>query len=66
MITVDLRIIENKKLRKIISKGLNNTEPKIINWKKIIKSFAEGLSNLIKGKLLSSKKISGKKDPILI
>ena len=60
IITGDLRIIENKKLCKIISKGPNYREPNNINWKKSKESIVEGLDNLIKGKLLSNKNISEK------
>ena len=56
--TGDLRIIENKKIHNIISKGPNFREPKSINWKKNKESILEGLENLIKRKLLSDKKIS--------
>ena len=60
IITGDLRITENKKLCKIISKGPNYREPNTINWKKSKESIVEGLDNLIKGKLLSNKNISEK------
>ena len=45
------------KLCKIISKGINYRKPKTIIWRKSKESMAEGLGNLIKGKLLSEKKI---------
>ena len=48
----------NKKRRKIINKGSNYREQKTINWKKSKDNIVEGLDNLIKGKLLSYKKIS--------
>ena len=48
----------NKKRRKIINKGSNYREQKTINWKKSKENIVEGLDNLIKGKLLSYKKIS--------
>ena len=35
ILTRDLRIIQNDKFRKIISKGPNYREPKSVNWKKI-------------------------------
>ena len=54
----DLQIIENKKLGNILSKGPNSREPKTISWKKSKESIAEGLDNLIKGKLLYDKMIS--------
>ena len=38
----DVRIIENKKLRKIISKGLNYKERKTINWEKVKKKQHRG------------------------
>ena len=60
IITGDLRIIENKKLCKIISKGPNYREPNTINWKKSKESIVESLDNLTKGKLLSDKNISEK------
>ena len=56
-ITGDLRIIENKK-RKIISKGPDYRETKIINLKKSKESIMEGLDIQIKEKFLSDKKIS--------
>ena len=52
----DLQIIKYKVLRKIISVRPNYNEPKAINWKKSKESIAEGLDNLIKGKLLYDKK----------
>ena len=48
----------NQKRRKIINKGSNYREQKTINWKKSKDNIVEGLDNLIKGKLLSYKKIS--------
>ena len=43
VVTGDLRIIHNKKLRKLISKGPNYREPKSINWKKCRDVIVEGL-----------------------
>ena len=43
IITGDLRIIENKHLRKLISKGPNYREPKTINWNKCRESIGKGL-----------------------
>ena len=57
IINGDLRIIENKKLRKIVSTGLNYRQPNTINWKKSKESIVEGLDNLNNRKLLSDKKI---------
>ena len=44
VVTGDLRIIRNQKLRKLISKGPNYREPKTINWKKCRDGIAEGLA----------------------
>ena len=44
IVTGDLRIIRNEKLRKLISKGPNYREPKTINWKKCRDGIAEGLA----------------------
>ena len=56
-LTRDLRGIENKKLYKIKSKGPNYREPKAVNREKSKESISQGLDSLIKGKLLSDKKI---------
>ena len=51
VITVDLRIIENKNLCNTISKGPNYRESKTVNREKSKESIVEGLDNLIKKKL---------------
>ena len=43
IITGDLRFIENKKLRKLISKGPNYREAKTINWQKCKDEITKGL-----------------------
>jgi len=43
IVTGDLRIIENKHLRKLISKGPNYREPKNINWNKCKEVVENGL-----------------------
>ena len=58
VITWNLQIIENEKLRKIISKGPNHRESRTINGKISRKeNNTEGLDNLIKGKLMSEASI---------
>ena len=47
VLTGDLRIIQNKKLRDLISKGPNFREPKTINWKKCIQVITNGLDRCI-------------------
>ena len=54
----DLRIIENDKLRKILSTGPNYAEPKAIKWKKCKDNIITGIENLIEGKLSSGKNIT--------
>ena len=44
VVTGDLRIIRNQKLRKLISKGPNFREPKTINWKRCRDKIVEGLT----------------------
>ena len=44
VVTGDLRIIQNGKLRKLISKGPNFREPKTINWGKCREKIVEGLT----------------------
>ncbi len=44
VVTGDLRIIQNQKLRKLISKGPNYREPRTINWKRCRDNIAEGLA----------------------
>ena len=58
IITGDLRIIQNNKLRKIISKGPNYREARTINWKKCKANIRIGLENVISGKLSSGNDVS--------
>ena len=58
ILTGDLRITENDKLRKIISTGPNYTEPKAINLKKCKDNIITEIENLIEGKLSSGKNIT--------
>ena len=44
IVTGDLRIIENDKLRKLMSKGPNYREPKTINFNKCLKAIESALS----------------------
>ena len=55
VVTGDLRIIQNDKLRKLISKGPNYREPKTINWKKCRDVIAEGVAQCL-SKMASSRK----------
>ena len=47
IITGDLRIIRNNKLRKLICKGPNYREPKTINLKKCRDEIAVGLAEFV-------------------
>ena len=47
IITGDLRIVENPKLRKLFSKGPKYREPVPINWQEVVGSVSEGLNNCI-------------------
>ena len=47
IITGDLRIIENKKLRKLLSKGPNYREPKSINFKHCLDSIKNAINDCI-------------------
>ena len=47
IVTGDLRIIENSKLRQLISKGPNFREAKTINWNKCREQIAEGLDECV-------------------
>ena len=58
ILTGDLRIIENNKLRKIVSKGPNYREPKTLNWKKCKDNINLGINTLIDGKLSSVKNVT--------
>jgi hypothetical protein len=55
VITGDLRIISNPKLRQLLSKGPNYREPKTINWKKCREGIADGIS-ICSDKMISSHK----------
>ena len=55
VLTGDLRIIENVRLRKLISKGPNYREPRSINWRKCREKIEEGLETCAM-KLLQFKK----------
>jgi len=55
IITGDLRMIENSKLRRLLSKGPNYREPKTINWKKCRDKITEGVEVCI-GRLISGGK----------
>lgn len=50
------KVIEHKKICKIISKGPNYREPETINWNKSKQSMEVGSDNLIQGKLSVNKK----------
>ena len=45
IVTGDLRIIKNTKLRKLLKKGPNYREPKTINWKKCREAIVAGLDS---------------------
>ena len=47
IITGDLRLVENGKLRKLLSKGTNYREPKKINFKKALTNISLALSKCI-------------------
>ena len=47
IITGNLQIIGNSKLRKLMSKGPNYREPKTINWRKCREKILEGLNDFI-------------------
>ena len=53
IITGDLRLIENTKLRKLLTKGPNYREPRSINFSKALKEISIGIDELIES--LSSK-----------
>ena len=53
IITGDLRLIENVKLRKLLTKGPNYREPRSINFSKALKEISIGIDELIES--LSSK-----------
>ena len=55
ILTGDLRIINNKHLRKLMSKGPNYREPKSINWNRCKDTIREGIKECSR-KLSSSKK----------
>ena len=44
IVTGDLRIIQNQKIRKLISKGPNYREPRTINWNKCRYNISQGLA----------------------
>ena len=58
VVTGDLRIIRNDKLRKLISKGPNFREPKTINWKKCRDVIAEGVTQCLSSMSSSSKNVT--------
>ena len=58
VVTGDLRIIRNGKLRKLISKGPNYREPKTINWKKCRDVILEGVAQCLKNMASSSKNVT--------
>ena len=58
VVTGDLRIIRNDKLRKLISKGPNFREPKTINWKKCRDVIAEGVAQCLSSMSSSSKNVT--------
>ena len=47
VITGDLRIVENAKLRKLLTKGPNYREPRSINFNKAVTEITAGLENCI-------------------
>ena len=47
IITGDLRIIQNQKLRKLITKGPNFREGKTINWVRCTQEIVAGIDNFI-------------------
>ena len=55
IITGDLRITENKKLRKLLTKGPNYTEPRTINFRKSYFEIDQALETCIEK--MSTKKI---------
>ena len=55
IVTGDLRIINNNKLKKLISKGPNYREPRSINWKRCREKIELGLDTCVE-KMISSKK----------
>ena len=58
VVTGDLRIIQNDKLRKLISKGPNYREPKTINWKKCRDVIAEGVTQCLNSMASSNKNVT--------
>ena len=58
IVTGDLRIISNPKLRQLISKGPNYREPKTINWKKCREVIADGISTCSDNMISSHKHLS--------
>ena len=58
IITGDLRIIGNQKLRKLISKGPNYREPKTINWRKSRDNIELGLVDCVSRMTSSSRNIN--------
>ena len=47
VITGDLSIVENVKLKRLLSKGPNYREPKTTNWKNAKKEILSGVSNFV-------------------
>jgi len=47
IVTGDLRVIENPKIRQLLSKGTNYREPRRVNWKLFLPYFTNCLKNLI-------------------
>jgi hypothetical protein len=43
IVTGDLRIIENKRLRNLLLKGPSYREPVNINWNKVLQAFKTGI-----------------------
>ena len=70
VLTGDLRIITNAKLRKLICKGPNFREPRSINWEKCVQEIETGLDRCInnivkKVRNVSSRNLSGWRNAIL-
>ena len=62
VVTGDLRIIANKKLRNLLEKGPSYREPVNINWDKVLKEFKSGIKECqIKWTQLENKDLKTKR-----
>ena len=58
IVTGDLRIIQNQKLRQLLAKGPNFREPKTINWKKCREEITTGLSTCASNMIAKHKNLT--------